>query len=116
MAVGLAVLGAGIGDGIDNIVSHAHGQDWTVSAGGSLVGVGAALLLVGVLLRRGASWWSYVLVVLGAIGAGYSLGGGIDDLLREMDGQSHHFMPGMLCFGLGIGLCVVGMLTPRRTA
>jgi hypothetical protein len=69
----LALAGAGIGNGIDNIVSHAHGQDWTVSAGGSLPGVGATPVLVAVLLRRRiARWWSFVLVVVGAILAGYA--------------------------------------------
>src|SRR5579872_6415217 len=92
---GLALAGGGVGNGVDNIVSHAHGQDWTVSLGGTVAGVGVALLLAAILLRmRAARWWSYALVAFGALLAGYGLGGGIDDLLGEMDRQGHHFTPG----------------------
>lgn len=111
LATGLTIAGWGIGGGIDNIVTWSQGRGWTASAGGSEAGIGVALVLVALLLRRPRTrWWSYVLCSLGAVLAGYSLGGGVDDLLREIDGDGHHLAPGMALFGLGVGLVVVGMM------
>lgn len=75
-----------------------------------MFGIGVALVFVAVLLRRRkARWWSYAFVMSGAILAGYGLGGGVDDLLIELDRQGHHFTSGMVLFGVGAGLCIAGL-------
>lgn len=116
VALGMLLLGWGIGNGIDNVVSHAHGDGWTVSAGGTLAGLGVAAILVAVLIRRSAHWWCYVLGIAGSLLAGYSLGGGIDDLLREIDGDDYSFGIGMALFGLGSGLATAAVLLARRAS
>ncbi len=116
VTLGMLLVGWGIGNGIDNIVSHAHGEPWTVSLGGTLAGLGGAMVIGAVLARRSAAWWCYVPGVIGAVLTGYGLGGGIDDLLREIDGGDHGFALGMALCGLGVGLAAASMLLAKRWA
>ena len=110
------VLGAsGIVLAAINIVAALNDEDFTVSLGGLLLGVGVGLGLLAVLKRRfqRIARAGGAMVMLGPVVAGWALGGGLDELFQDHPVQ---LILATLLFVVSVGVTAGGfVVSGRRT-
>ena len=119
VVLGCLLVGYGVGLIVDAIVDWRNKAGWTASLGGVVFGVGLALLVVSSVARQHRVHLpACALIVIGCVLAGYSLGGGIDNVLRRINGEDYSGAFAGLALGLGVGVVFVGIarakMTPRH--
>jgi hypothetical protein len=115
LGVGILLCGLGLVLGIVNLLAAANDEDFTVSLGGLLLGVGLGLCQLAGLNRRfdripaagGA------LVAVGSVVTGWAVGGGLDELLQDHAGQ---FVLAAIFVVIGVALAAGGWVLAFRTA
>jgi peptidoglycan/LPS O-acetylase OafA/YrhL len=114
LTVGIAVTLVGVTMAMVDIAAALDDEDFTLSLGGLVLGIGLALLLLAAMAERGGRLHPVgsAMVAVGVVVAGWALGGGVDELVRDRLGG---FAVAAVAVVLGAALATGGYVIASRS-